>query len=212
MLRTSKVSLVAVVTASCLASASAQVFQGRLANGTPSNTCTALGANMCTTFFNPTLNITILNNWNFGQGPWYATGGAGSAQALAATAGFAASGLTGWVLPTGDGAQPGGSQNQYLSIWNQVGASFVGLSTQFAGVQSDYYWSGTEYSLNTFNAWYFGTAVGYQNVISKFNFNVLYAVAVRPGDVASAVPEPRSYALLLFGLTAVAVAVRRRRH
>jgi hypothetical protein len=39
--------------------------------------------------------------------------------------------------------------------------------------------------------------------------NALYAVAVRPGDVA-AIPEPQAYALLLAGLGAVVVAVRRR--
>lgn len=202
--------LAAGLAVGCFSSASAQNFQGRLANGTPSNTCTALGANMCAMFFNPTLNITILNNWNIGQGPWYGTGGAGSAQALAESAGLAASGLTGWVLPSGDGIQPAGTQNQYLSIWNQVGASFAGLSIQFSGVQADYYWSGSEDATNSFNAWYFGTVVGYQNVISKSIFNTLYAVAVRPGDVASAVPEPQSYGLLLAGLGLLAVAVRRR--
>jgi hypothetical protein len=37
-----------------------------------------------------------------------------------------------------------------------------------------------------------------------------FAVAVRPGNVP-AVPEPQTYAMLLLGMSAVLVAVRRRR-
>jgi hypothetical protein len=39
----------------------------------------------------------------------------------------------------------------------------------------------------------------------------LYAVAVRPGDVTSAVPEPETWALMLLGLGAMAEVRRRRR-
>jgi len=66
------------------------------------------------------------------------------AQAQAESAGFAATGFTGWVLPTGRGFAAAGSLNQYLSIWNQVGSSFTGLAGQFAGLQAgDTYWSGS---------------------------------------------------------------------
>ena len=111
-------------------------FQGRDATGAASVTCTATGAGKCTYFYDTTLGITILNNWNLGTGAWSAAATLGSAQALAASAGLAASGLTGWVLPTGDGDAAAGALNQYLSIWNSVGGSFAGLSGQFDGVQA----------------------------------------------------------------------------
>jgi len=57
-----QLTLCAAVASSCLGSASAQTFEGRLADGTPSATRTVFGPNQCTMFFNPTLNITILND------------------------------------------------------------------------------------------------------------------------------------------------------
>jgi len=78
----------------------------------------------------------------------------------------------------------------------------------FSNVQSDFYWSGTEDAPFPVDAWFFRTDNGAQSVFDKLNAS--YAVAVRPGDVA-AIPEPQTYALLLAGLGAVVVAVRRRR-
>ena len=78
----------------------------------------------------------------------------------------------------------------------------------FTNVQSVDYWSGTEFAPDPGYAWNFLTSVGFQFIGVK---NVaMYAVAVRPGDVA-AIPEPQTYAMLLAGLGALAVAVRRRR-
>jgi len=108
-------------------------------------------------------------------------------------------------LPTGNGSAAAGAQNQYLSIWNQVGSSSAGLSSQFDGVQFIPYWSGTEYALDPGSAWFF---IGFQSFGDKAQ--TLYAVAVLPGDVAL-IPEPQTYALLLAGLSVLAVAVRRRR-
>jgi hypothetical protein len=64
-------------------------------------------------FYNTTLNITILNDWGLGSVFWSATAAAGSAQAVAESAGFAQTGLTGWFLPTGDGSQGPGPLNQW---------------------------------------------------------------------------------------------------
>ena len=85
-----------------------------------------------------------------------------------------------------------------------------GLSNtgSFQNLQSYYYWSGTENAPNPYFAWYFHTYDGFQNVDSQYH--ALYAMAVRPGDVAAAIPEPQTYALMLMGLGALMVAVRRR--
>ena len=159
-------------------------------------------------FYNTTLNVTILNDWNIGRGFWSATAAAGSAQALAASAGAAQTAFTGWFLPTGDGGSVAGALNQYLSIWSDVGSSLAGLQAQFDGVQSFYYWSGTEYAPDPDLAWYFYSVDGGQSDVGKFI--ALYAVAVRPGDVAARVPEPKTLALALLALGATVVARRRR--
>ena len=57
-------------------------------------------------------------------------------------------------------------------------------------------------------AWYFFAGTGFQFV---GNQDVpLFAVAVLPGDVAAAIPEPQTYALMLMGLGAVLLARRKR--
>jgi hypothetical protein len=185
----------------------APVFQGRLADGTASATCTVSGATKCAMFYNTTLDITILNDWDIGTGFWSATAAAGSAQALAESAGAAQTDFTGWFLPTGDGDAVAGALNQYLSIWNDVGGSLAGLQAQFDGVQS-FYWSGTEYAQDTSRAWDFLTLDGFQGLFDKPSAQ--YAVAVRPGDVAASVPEPQTLALALLALGATVVARRRR--
>ena len=181
-------------------------FEGRNADGSVNNTCTASGATKCVMIYDSTLNITILNNWNIGAGVWSATAAAGSAQALAETAGFNATGLTGWRLPTGDSSQPAGPLDEFESIWAHVGGTLPGLQSEFDGVQADLYWSGSENFANV--AWYFDTGNGNQSVANEF-FQ-LFAVAVRSGDVVAAVPEPESLALVLVGLVAAGVARRRR--
>ena len=185
-------------------------FQGRNADGTVNNTCTATGATKCVLIYDSTLNITILNDWSVGLGPWSSIAAAGSAQALAETAGFAATGLTGWMLPTGDGRQAAGALNQFKSIWEDAGGSFANLISEFDGVHADSYWSQSEFDAST--AWFFYAPPGIQSP-SYFKFNPLYVVAVRSGDVLAAlpVPEPESLALVLAGLAAAAGVARRRR-
>jgi hypothetical protein len=78
----------------------------------------------------------------------------------------------------------------------------------FENLQSFGYWSGTTYAPDSIFAWSFYSLDGYQNGIGR-HLN-LYALAVRPGDVAVAVPEPQTWALTLLGLTGVLLARRRR--
>ena len=55
----------------------------------------------------------------------------------------------------------------------------LGGGSGWTRLQSNDYWSGTEYAPNTTNAWNFNTNNGNQNNDDKTN--ELYAVAVRPG-------------------------------
>jgi hypothetical protein len=132
---------------------------------------------------------------------------------LAETAGYAATGLSGWVLPTADASQPNdGSQNplnQYLSIWYAAGGFPSTLPLQFDGVQvGAYYFSGSLIAGSSSRlVWAFNS----NGSFTSSNLDVpRFTVAVRPGDVA-AVPEPRTWLLMLNGFGAVAVAWKRRR-
>jgi len=86
-----------------------------------------------------------------------------------------------------------GSEMGHLFNVDGISAGTPGL---FTNLQSDLYWSGTEYAPNTYGAWYFYFDGGYQHNYSKGYGS--YALAVRSGDVAaSVVPVPA--AVWLFG-------------
>jgi hypothetical protein len=144
----------------------------------------------------PTLNpadTTCSNNFNPGGGfpnQYYGTGCTGGEL----------SGL--FVTDLGNKANE--------SVLNQVGdtAEQIANLALFSNVQSFAYWSGTEYAPDPGFAWYFDTDDGSQGDGGKDN--ALYAVAVRPGDVAASVPEPQTLALALLALGATVVARRRR--
>lgn len=98
--------------------------------------------------------------------------------------------------------------NQYKSIFTSAGGTFSGLASQFDGVQAFYYWSGTVYAPNPSSAWLFIAGNGFQ--FDDVLILPRFAVAVRPGDVAPAIPEPQTYPLMLMGVGAVLLARRRR--
>jgi len=78
----------------------------------------------------------------------------------------------------------------------------------FSGLRPDSYWYGAEYAPNTYFAWGFGYFAGFQGLGGKNQS--FYALAVRPGDVITAVPEAQTYVMLLMGLVALPLVRRRK--
>lgn len=85
----------------------------------------------------------------------------------------------------------------------------------FQNLLSGRYWSNTEFAPLPQDAWHFDNGYGYGGYQSPNGKSVqLYAMAVHPGDVGTAianVPEPETYAMFLAGLGLIG-AVARRRH
>jgi len=83
----------------------------------------------------------------------------------------------------------------------------------FTNVQSDEYWSATEYARNTDLAWVFDFYNGNQGLgYLRYKSGVLYGWAVHAGDVGAppSVPEPGALSLMLMGLALAGFAARRR--
>ena len=94
--------------------------------------------------------------------------------------------------------------------WGLTSTSADGVN--FLNLQSDPYWSGTEYAPNTDLAWYLHTSSGEQSALP--NDQLLYAWAVRDGDVAlnrDAVPVPAPAPVLLFGAGILGMMAAKRR-
>jgi len=160
--------------------------------------------------YDPNQNITWLRDWNVnGEKTWE--------QQLAWVSNLQIGAFANWSLPTSrnpdgsgpcEGADCTGSQMGYM--WYEFLGNTEGALTNagpFQNLQPDFYWTGTERDASS--AWYFFAGNGHQHGHIPKDF-LMYAVAVRPGDVAAAVPEPQTWAMLLLGLGAVTVALRRR--
>ena len=78
----------------------------------------------------------------------------------------------------------------------------------FSNVNAAVYWSGTELVVPDNDvAWIFNTIAGFQGISGKSTTS--YALAVRTGDVAAAVPEPHTLSLALLALGATLLARKR---
>ncbi len=138
-------------------------------------------------------------------------------------------GVTGWTLPTTTpnssnsaldcfGYNCTGSQMGNLfynglggTAGNSITTSHNSNYNDFSNVQSDVYWSATEYAPNTTGAWYFYFYNGFQS--SGYKANSLYAWAVHSGDVgapATGVPEPGVLGLMGMAIVGAGLAARRR--
>ena len=159
-------------------------------------------------FYDTDLNITWLRNANLiGANGWqYSNSWADQ---------LAFGGYSDWRLPTSNGCAGfncTGSEMGHLWYSELGNVAANGLTNRggFQNLQSAHYWSGTNYPTGTFELWWsFDMAGGFQN--TDYYVYALYAMAVRDGDVAAAVPEPETYALMLGGLAALALARRQQR-
>jgi len=162
-------------------------------------------------FYDTELNITWLRNANVnGAMTWD--------EAMSWANNFSFAGYADWRLPSPlnqDGSGPcvmmncTGSEMGHL-WYSQLGNLSGGPMTNtgnFQGLQSGPgYWNGLE--LTSTNGWTFRTESGLQ--VGGLKSEPRFALIVRSGDVAP-VPEPATYALMLLGVIAVAVAGSRRR-
>ena len=86
-----------------------------------------------------------------------------------------------------------------------ISASHNANYNLFSNIQDFTYWSGTEFTSDNSLAWDFLFNDGVQG--GDLKLIPYYAWAVRPGDVAAAVPEPAT--ALLFGVGAVGLGLNR---
>lgn len=154
-------------------------------------------------FYDASLDITWLRDWNANDGPasWYY----GTTWADELSIG----GFEHWRLPTVDEFART-YQVTLGNLWDPGmvnTAYFENVQPSLNWLQPSRFWSSTVFPPDEIAAWSFDLYWGYQNLDERDR--ALFAVAVRPGDVLT-VPEPRTAVLVLAGLTALAIRRRRR--
>ena len=188
-------------------------------------------------YYDTTLNITWLadadiantrGETNEGRKNW------GDAQAYAAA--LNVFGVTGWRLPK---VLPRDGGVIYNTAFKNDGSSDIGYAAKgtgwgttselghmyyvtlansafsltntapFSKLVANDYWTGQAPSRLSPGAFFFNTGIGLQDVaLVAFTYKMW---AVCDGDISAPIPEPQTYALMLAGLAATAVVVKRRR-
>ena len=175
-------------------------------------------------YYDTEADLTWLADANYAQTSGYDADGLMTWQAANDWAAqLTVGGISGWRLPTtlqpdaSCGGQSGSVSYGYNCTGSELGNLFYNAlgntagsltnTGSFSNVQSNYYWSATEYVLNTINAWDLYMGNGYQN----YNFKSVsfYGWAVQSGDV-SAVPVPAAVWLFGSGLLGLIGVARRK--
>ena len=180
-------------------------------------------------YYDDVADLTWLADANAAVGSAYDTYNPGSglmnwSDANAWAASLVVDSVGGWRLP--DTLQPDASCQYQISgvsngdnctgsemgnlFYNVLGNTAGSLTNTgpFGNVQSNNYWSATEYAPNTNNAWNFNMNNGNQNNNNKNNS--FYGWAVQSGDV-SAVPVPAAVWLFGSGLLGLIGVAKRKR-
>lgn len=179
--------------------------------------------------YNTNLNVTYLADLNYAKTSGYAATGVAPGTLYDANAVWT-DGRMGWhaALNWAHGLEYGGYDDWELVTWNQLGHLFatelgnranesvfdqtgdtaeqVANMALFTNIQEGVYWIGLPHTnvdgvvtlLTAFGVWQFTDAD-----------DPSLAIAVRPGDIGVAVPEPETWVLSLLALAA-AIAIPRR--